>query len=199
MTTALFVFAQDNISLADALAAYAGLIGSAPAPALLYSPRSCQMALFRNGNLQGPDGQSMAPGGDIFEARLFCEVAELRWLDDPASGRGCRAAILTEQDVSASLSGWGVQKQDVIETLKQKYLLWGRATELQEHQGRPLAEGWIILATAQIGTLPVPLSLPTPSQGQQVLLHTVEYVVESEHGNAIIGDERLVQLEVARG
>ena len=91
------------------------------------------------------------------------------------------------------LEGWEPEndRPSVIETLPQTYLLWGEGT------GRAVNAGWSELATARIGGLRVPVS--NVGKNQRVLLHCVEYIVEADHGNAVVYDERLVKLEVAYG
>jgi len=192
MSIALFTCTRRTLTLADTLKAFAPIIGSQPATAILYSPKRCWLATFSAGALHGPDGQPLDIGA-VFEARIFNEAAELRWLNDPGSEQRHRAAILTEQDHSSALGDWQPCERppDVIEKLPQPYLLWGEGT------GRPITNGWSELATARIGALAVPIS--GVGKKQRVLLHSVEYVVEAEHGNAIVFDERLLKLEVAHG
>jgi CRISPR-associated protein (TIGR03984 family) len=184
----LFVSTRQKLTLADALSSFGQVIGAEPATALLYSPRRCELARFAEGALHGPDGQPVDIGS-VFEARVFCETAELRWLNDPGPEQCHRAVILTEQN-RTHLSGWDKDTiDDVIDKLEQTYLLWGEGTD------RPVSNGWSELATARIGALPVPVA--NVGKNQRVLLHSVEYIVEAEHGNAVVFDERLVKLEVA--
>ena len=189
MSATLFVYTRQKLTLADALSSFGQVIGAELATALLYSPRRCTLAVFTGGALYGPDGQPVDTGS-VFEARVFCEMAELRWLNDPSPEQCHRAVILSEREQQA-LSEWQPEKQDgVIWTLPQTYLLWGEGTD------RPVSNGWSELAMARIGALPVPVG--NVGRNQRVLLHSVEYVVEADHGNAVVYDERLVKLEVAR-
>ncbi len=193
MSVALFVSTRQKLALNEALSAFAALIDANGATAILYSPRRFELATFANGTLQGWDGQPIEDIGSVFEARVFDDTAELRWLNDPSPEQCHRAVILTEQDRTGMLEGWEPEKDrpSVIETLSQTYLLWGEGT------GRPLSNGWSELATARIGGLQVPVG--NAGRNQRVLLHSVEYIVEAEHGNAVVFDERLVKLEVDRG
>lgn len=191
MSVALFVYTRQQLALHEALSAFAAVIDGNRATAILYSPWRCELAVFANGALHGSDGQPVDIGS-VFEARVFCETAELRWLNDPSPEQCHRAVILTEQE--KSLSGdWKMEqeKKFVIDKLDQTYLLWGEGT------GRTLTGGWSELATARIGALRVPVS--NVGKNQRVLLHSVEYIVEAEHGNAVVFDERLMKLEVAHG
>jgi CRISPR-associated protein (TIGR03984 family) len=192
MSAALFVYTRQALSLADALSAFATVIGTNTASALLYSPRRCELATFAEGALRASDSQPVDIGS-VFEARVFSETAELRWLNDPSPEQCHRAVILMEQDRTGMLEGWEPEndRPSVIETLPQTYLLWGEGTD------RPVSNGWSELGTARIGGLRVPVG--NVGRNQRVLLHSVEYVVEAEHGNAVVFDERLVKLEVDRG
>ncbi|MCX7701797.1 MAG: CRISPR-associated protein Csx19 [Gemmataceae bacterium] len=191
MSVALFVYTRQNVQLQEALSVFAGLAGENRATAILYSPRHCELAILTRGELQNAEGQAVSLNY-VFEARIFHEAAELRWLNDPSPEKRHRAVILTEQDVSPYLEGWNREKaNDVIDKLEQTYLLWGEGT------GRAVNDGWSELATARLGGLKVPVS--GVGKKDFVLLHSVEYIVEAEHGNAIVFDERMVKLEVARG
>lgn len=191
MNAALFVYTRQKVALNEALSAFATIIDANGATAILYSPRRCELATFAEGALRASDGQPVDIRS-VFEARVFSETAELRWLNDPSPERCHRAVILTEQDCSATLNGWDFeQRDDVIDKLRQTYLLWGEGTD------RPVSNGWSELGTARIGGLRVPVG--NVGKNQRVLLHSVEYIVEAEHGNAVVFDERLVKLEVARG
>jgi CRISPR-associated protein (TIGR03984 family) len=186
----LFVYTRQKLTLPDALSSFGQLIGAEPATAILYSPRRCELATFAGRALQGSDGQEVDTAG-VFEARVFCELAELRWLNDPGPDRCHRAVILSERE-QPSLADWRIEQETaIINKLDQTYLLWGEGT------GRPVSNGWSELAMARIGALSVPVA--NVGKNQRVLLHSVEYVVEAEHGNAVVFDERLVKLEVAHG
>lgn len=190
MSAALFIYTRQKLGLSDALSAFATAIGTEPATAILYSPRRCELAIFSGWVLQGSDGQPVDIS-IVFEARVFSETAELRWLNDPSLVQWHRAVILTER-VQPLLGDWHMEQENgVIDKFDQTYLLWGEGT------GREMSGGWSELATARIGGLQVPVG--NVDRNQRVLLHSVEYVVEADHGNAVIFDERLVKLEVARG
>lgn len=197
MNVSLYTYTRRMLSLKDALQAFTVVVGTKRATAILYSPRRCDLANFMGGSLLGPDGNRLDIA-TVFEARVFNESAEFRWLNDPNPEKCHRAVILVEQDCSSKLPNWTpTDSPPVIETLPQTYLLWGEGTGQTEHQSKPLASGWSELATARIGALPIPTS--DVSKNQRVLLHSREYVVEAEHGNAVIFDERLLKLEVVNG
>lgn len=193
MSTTLFVYTRQGLSLADALSGFTQVIGKDGATAILHSPRRCELATYAEGELRASDRQPVDIG-TVFEARVFSKTAELRWLNDPSPEQYHRAVILTEQDPTGMLEGWELEndRPSVIATLPQTYLLWGEGTE------KPMSDGWSELATARIGALHVPVG--NVGRNQRVLLHSVEYIVaEPEHGNAVVYDERLVKLEVDRG
>jgi CRISPR-associated protein (TIGR03984 family) len=191
MSAQLFVYTRQNIALSDALSAFAAVIGTNGATAILYSPHRCELATFAAGELRDSDGKSVDIGS-VFEARVFNEMAELRWLNDPSPEQRHQGVILNEQEVPANLQGWNMEpRNDVIEGLGQTYLLWGEGTD------QAVKHGWSELATARIGALPVPID--GVGKNDRVLLRTREYIVEAEHGNAVVFDERLLKLEVIRG
>ncbi len=188
MTTRLFVSYRGSVTLTDALADFGNVIADADATAILYSPQWCKLAAFMSGQLTAADGQRIDTSS-VFEMRLFTPHAEMRWLNDPSPEQFHRAVILSENDCSGLLGqSWRATTQDCVESLEQTYLLWGEGT------GRPMADGWSELATPRIGALLVPLAGVAPHQ--RVLLRSVEYLTEAEHGNVIVFEERLSGLEV---
>jgi CRISPR-associated protein, TIGR03984 family len=189
MSSTLIVCTRQKLCLPEAFSALTEIIGTNKATAILYSPQRCELATFTQGALHGSDGQTVNLES-VFEARVFNETAELRWLNDPSPEKCHRAVILTEQQ--PQLNDWHIeQEKNVIETLTQTYLLWGEGT------GQTRGNGWSELATARIGAIWVPVG--KVGRNQRVLLHSVEYIVEADHGNAVVFDERLVKLEVDRG
>jgi CRISPR-associated protein (TIGR03984 family) len=190
MSNKLIVHRREKISLTEALSAFATMPIEG-AVALLYSPQSCEFALLAGTQLWGKDGLAFDLS-QVFEARIFAATAEMRWLNDP--GPECRhcAVMISEQDHSANLGSWEKSEKDVIETLPQTYLLWGEGTE------QVPSDGWSQLATARIGALAVPVR-GVSTKEHRVILHTIEYLVEAEHGNVIVADERLCRLEVTHG
>lgn len=190
MSAKLFIYTRQKHTFPEALSAFAGISGSQSATAILYTPRRCELATFTNGILHGSDGQPLDMA-NIFEARVFHELAELRWLNDPSPTQNHRTVILTAQE-QTTLIDWHLETvPQIIEKISQTYLLWGEGT------GRKLINGWSELATARIGGLRIPVG--NLGRNQRVLLNSVEYIVEADHGNAVIFDERLLNLEVDHG
>jgi len=58
---------------------------------------------------------------------------------------------------------------------------------------------WGELATARIGSLPVPDPNREFRPHARVLLNAVEYIGEDEYGSAFVCEERLTHLELATG
>lgn len=210
MSASFFIYTQQKLTLPESLAVFTNIFNSQEAIAILYSPQRCVLAKLIQGELCDDQGQPVEMSS-VFEARIFNETAELRWLNDPRPEKHHRTVILTEYEQS-TLGSWQLEKKElahsqtqakdankvdskwnpnVITKLNQTYLLWGEGT------GKTLSVGWSELATARIGSLLVPVA--GLKKNQRVLLHSVEYIVAAEHGNAVIFDERLTKLEVEHG
>jgi len=197
----LYGCARNDLRLAEALEASLPLLEGQETIALLYSPSQCALARLKDKRLFDSYDRPTALE-DFFEARVFNEQAELRWLNVEA-GRG-RAAL-----ISASPIPQPCQKQltkDVsltyLKTLPQTYLLWGEGIKDQAKTG--LAAGWGRLTTARIGPLNVPIKVPNAvetddeSKKPRVLLRVCEYLAEcDDYGNVAVVEERLLKLEVA--
>jgi CRISPR-associated protein (TIGR03984 family) len=174
-------------SLSEAIEA---LPGNAPeALALVYSARRCCFARLDGTALIDSDGKEV--GDDAFEARIFSDMFELRWLQSgfQRALRHGRGVLLHEEPA------WGGESLPAIRGgLPRQYLLWGR--------GDPPADGappqWSSLSTARIGTLSVPLG-GVPHRAR-VILRAREYIAEEpEHGNNYVVEERLLGLSIYSG
>jgi CRISPR-associated protein (TIGR03984 family) len=177
----------NTIPLTEALQTYAHVLENGIA--LLYSPQFCKFSKFETtGNLTDSKGERISldyQENYIFEARVFNEDCELRWLNE-FEGQG-RSVLISEQELP-NLSD--AEASPFLETIRQQYLLWGEKTENQP------VSGWQRLATARIGALDVPVSQPL-TEKQRVYLNTVEYLAEvDKFGNVAVVEERLVKLEV---
>ncbi|NMF84116.1 CRISPR-associated protein Csx19 [Nodosilinea sp. P-1105] len=186
--TTLYRYRADGpMSLIDAIAACQKALEGAIA--LLYSPQSCTLArLAPDGTLRDA-GDRVLDLTDVFEARLFNAVCELRWLNRLA---GVGDAALIAETAQQSLNGFAATKPQACECLPQQYLLWGERARSQ-----PSAESWQRLADARIGKLDIPLAQGF-AQDQRVYLKTREYLdAVDDYGNVAVIEERLVKLEVA--
>jgi CRISPR-associated protein (TIGR03984 family) len=181
---------SQDITLANAIANCLKHLQEKEAIALLYSPIACQFAKLQDGELKNDKGDKidLTP---IFEARIFNETCELRWLNT-IDGLG-RAALISEVDISTCLS----DSCDLayLETLAQQYVLWGEGmTRPQE-----LTEGWSRLAAARIGAMDVPIANVATNQ-QRVILKAREYLQEvDDFGNVAVVEEHLRKLIMIEG
>ena len=174
---------SQDISLQDAIAAcQAHFLDSAIA--LLYSPTDCQFAKLAGGGLQNAIGEDIKTG-QIFEARIFNETSELRWLN-LSSGKGY-AVLISQDDISEILKD--ECNLEYFESLPQQYVLWG------EGMSHSTPKGWSRLGAARIGAMDVPIADITTSE-QRVILKVIEYLREvDDHGNVAVVEERLVCLK----
>lgn len=156
--------------------------------ALLYSPQACQFLRLLNGEFQDSYGRTVNHLNNVFEARIFTEQCELRWLNRD-NGTGDTVLLIEN---SQSINGFQKAEQEFKGTLDQKYLLWG---EPVLNPGG-IQDGWQRLAEARIGKLDVPISEKLSDKKQRVYLHTREYIDTLEYGNCAVIEERLVKLEV---
>ncbi len=191
----MFIHSRERVSLPDALAEFAKTGGEAVG--LLYSPRSCDFATMSEGQPKGSDGRPVDLSA-VYEARVFSKDAELRWLNDPTQEQRHRAVILTEQD-RPSEEGAGKERSRCLSSRcsTRTYLLWGMGTEAKPYGRRVEPAGHCRVSAA----LAVPIGGAARNNPRQlcVLLHTLEYLTESEYGNVVVADERLCRLEVVNG
>ena len=181
-------YTDENLSLMEAIAQCSKVLKGAIA--LLYSPQSCQLLQLTNQKFQYPDGKEKDAHelSDIFEARIFNEQCELRWLNH-SYGQG-KAVLLSESE--QSIQDFIALDPISCECRNQEYLLWG-----QKAKNQPNQEGWQILSEARIGKLNIPLS-ETIKEDERVYLQSCEYLSNKfdQYGNYSVIEERLVKLEV---
>lgn len=194
MNTELRVRRAERLGLAEALKRCSLLLDGATA--IVYTPRACRFAVLRAGQGEYPELRAPDASGsetplsldDVFEARVFNEEAELRWLHE-AGARG--TAVLLSERQAADLSGF-LNEDGVsviaIDRIEQAYLLWGKARGAGAGPS-----GWSRLYEARVGSFWVPLDLAPDERGRLV---TFEYIAAFDHGNAAVAEERLVRLEV---
>lgn len=186
--TTLYSYQAEMLTLGDAIAACQKILEGAIA--LLYSPQSCQLARLLDGvTLQLSDSSEVDLTGNssIFEARIFNENCELRWLNR-IDGKG-DAVLLSE--LEQEIDRFSDSDPIACESLEQQYLLWGEKAKNPSQN-----EGWLRLAEARIGKLEVPLECPM-DETQRVYLKTYEYLAAvGQYSNFAVIEERLVNLEV---
>jgi len=190
MSNHLYIYSLANISLQEALQKWGSVVSNAVG--LLYSPQSCQLVkVDTNGDLSDSSNKQfnlLEQANSIFEARIFNKNAELRWLNE-LGGKG-QAVLIAEKVLDDIPEQPEREKREILETIQQKYLLWGQKTNTA------LKAGWQRLAAARIGTLDIPLN-ETISKKQRVYLTTKEYLAEIDsYGNVDVIEELLLALEV---
>jgi CRISPR-associated protein (TIGR03984 family) len=165
------------------------------AAALVYTPSKCRLYLVRAGILS--DEADAACDTSPYEARIFNEQGELRWLCTPAlDERKGRAVYLTE-DAAASPSidsrEWRAGECLQCQRWDNHYAVWGAPTGAE-----PSGSAWSCLADPRIGSLFVPLAAITGKR--RVRLCSYEYVGRDpgpagDHGNVAVIEERFLAFE----
>ena len=182
---------QGAVSLAEALSVFARA-AAVRSRALLYAPAACEFAWI------APDGKpEFAPASrlgrldTVFEARAFCDAAELRWVRTGA-GRG-DAALLSEGTLEVAWperSTLAVEKLD----LARGGILWGR------FHGKQAGADWVELAEARIGCLAVPWDAAADAKSTPWFrLTSVEYAAPMTDGNMSVIAERLTGIAAYKG
>lgn len=181
MTKILYGQASADIRLADALdhcqSCFQDAVG------LFYSPTSCWMARVQ-GTQVTDDLGNVIDMERVFEARIFNQDAELRWLNE-LNGTG-QAVLLQDSDQPLYLAQ-KIEELNAVKVIDQfPYILWGQV----DH-----SEGdWSHVSEARVGELKVPLGAQQ-TKGR-IQLRVREYLIRNdEHGNVVVGEERLLGLE----
>lgn len=159
------------------------------AVALISAPTAFAVAWVAGGRLADDSGELDV--SDVFEARCFAPVGELRWVRRGESG----TAVLLSEDpaVVAGFGGETLAPLAAVETFDQQYLLWGATT------GDLSGSGWCDVQERRIGRLRVPFEA-AGARGRRLCIEATEYVcIDAEHGNAYVADERLRVIAWASG
>ncbi|GBD36740.1 hypothetical protein HRbin36_01868 [bacterium HR36] len=187
MSTRLYTYRRVGLSLQEASRAFAAVAEPLPAIAILYTPEKCYLVRFTEGQFMNAQGQPLDISR-VYEARIFNENAELRWLNDPSPAHCHQTVLLAESDIGDKLGDvWQNDSRPIVATLSQTYLLWGQGTG-------GTYNGWSTLAMARVGALQVPV--PNVPDKANVLLHSIEYLEERDYGNVVVFDERLIGLKM---
>lgn len=192
-----------NVSFPGVLLEVQSLIGEdRSAIALLSHPEWFRLGRLIRADIVGPTRESMDTMG-VFEARVFTEDWELRWLQQGASGA---AVLLTEAEACRPAGNWEAKGGLVdVSKLRQRYLVLG---PLAPHGGPQVSDvpgnanrtpdataaEWSATQTSRVETIAIPVD---PSAGGAVL-RTTEYIGRDVNGNAFVAEERLVTLEPYR-
>lgn len=181
------------VSLREAVTEFANWSdthGFGPTLALLYGTTNC--SLNRVGKWDGVfeclDRDDLPVRFEtIYEARLFHEKAEMRWLNEEA-GFG-RSVIVGDAPLPApndpDQKNWSSTADIFCVDLPKHYLIWGEFESTSPN-------GWTRFSTARIGGIWIPI---TAQQGR-ARLRAVEYLKEFADGNVAVFQERILGLEV---
>ena len=174
---------QENINLKDAIKQQEAHLKNAIG--LFYSPNWCRFGkVEKDGPIKSLNETLNL--NLVFEARIFNEECELRWLN--YSGGLGKAVLLSENPELANKFSYKSDSLNCLTTLPQKYLLWGEGTD------KEICSGWSRLATARIGKLDVPIEGIKRTQGVQLV--SKEYLDEiDDFGNVAVVEERLIKMQ----
>lgn len=187
--TSLYAWRKNEVELLEAIddcaEALQGAIG------LFYSLPWCRFGQLQpvDNTLKVHDFEGEMQLDLVFEARIFNQTAELRWLK---SGELGTAVLLSENE---QLSGveWLLDENAKLTNLEPldnniTYLLWGEGTNIQ------LNNDWSCLTAARIGKLYVPIS--GIKAKERVQLVAQEYIGKVDcYGNMAVVEERLIKLK----
>ncbi len=162
-------------TLVQAIAEYKTFLGDdEKAYGILYTPKDCHLILVdKHGKFFNQDGEFMPQ--NVFEARIFNDKAELRWLNE-SDGKG-KVAIISDSFPNA------------VGTIPQTYILWG------ESMGES-SNGWTQFAEARVGSFLVPIGGVAAEKKRRAQFTAIEYLCKYEDGNVAVADERLTGIEI---
>jgi len=183
MMTKLYGYAKDEMRLKEALNQLGAYLDGAIG--LFYSVNACSFGkIDREGDriaVRDAEGEIALEG--VFEARVFNEASELRWLNE-YGGTG-RAVLLREAPIDDILGMEEIEQIEAIATLEQTYVLWGEGTNTD------IGPGWSRLATARVGKLDVPIA--NVGENGRVYLRSREYLGKTgKDSNVCILEERSI-------
>lgn len=184
----LYTYSGDDLSLLKAVKDFRDAVGNTRTYALLYSASECRIAVVEetNGEIQFVSvkdrRRETLDSKTVFEARVFNETAELRWLHTE-NGRG-NVAVITEHAKLNLFNNTRPDEQEIAgPPLSQTYLIWGKRTDAHE------IDGWNQFSTARIGALEMPVN--GVDRQESACFTALEYFKEYDDGNVAVLDERL--------
>ncbi|WP_374690957.1 CRISPR-associated protein Csx19 [Accumulibacter sp.] len=185
MSCTLYSLRRNGVHLAEALH---GVAAGVVLAGLCHSPMRAFFVRWDGGALAPGDGGDLA---QVYEARLFAESGELRWLRDPedAGGRG-DAVWLSESPVDRA--GWLP-----LDPLAGLTVIAGRRL-LTGVLGEPRESGWSGMHAPRHGEVAVPA---VGAAGERLCLISREYLgaapgTAGEDGNDLVVEERLLAIAV---
>lgn len=173
-------------SLSSTLTHWIEELGDSFRIGLLYSPQSCIFVKVNDQGLLTNHSEEQADTANVFEARVFTEHAEFRWLrKDRESGT---AVLISDRTSVQRLQSFKATKP-YIKKIQHDYLLWGETTGA-------ISRSWSKLAESQIGQFWCPVE-EVKQHGRRIQLRAVEYLAPVDnYGNVAVIEERLVGLKV---
>ena len=178
----LFTAHIDGKTLSEAITAFFAVTENAKDTfAIFYAPHKCFLAKHNGKDFAVKENDFDLT--KVFEARIFNEVSEMRWLNDTSGNHA--TAILSEKQLA--FYGKTLEAEPgIISGLCQEYLLWGKSADKPQN-------GWTKFATARIGSCYVPVEL---TQSETYARFTaIEYLKKYEDGNVAVVDERLTGIK----
>lgn len=184
-TRRLEVFSSRGLSLEAALAVFAPTAGTGGAVGFTMAPTVFSfIRLDAAGKPTGPDGPAAL--ADVYEARVFHDRAELRWLRDPRHESGHTTVVLTDGSCAVDLPPLPLEVS-LVDVIEQSYVLWGRPAAAAGGMS-----GWTRLTEARIGGIDLPFD--NVRDGQRMAIRSLEYLGQLAHGNVAVIEERLCGL-----
>jgi CRISPR-associated protein (TIGR03984 family) len=173
----------NSVTLLEALEQYRKCFDIAVG--LFYSPAKCHFGQVRGQTVAKEQGE-IADLTGVFEARIFNENAEMRWLQQSA-GLGKAILLFESNDVTQTYVQGDSELLQAIHSNPQEYVLWGQGN------ARSAFNGWSYLSEARIGQMAVPIS--NIGTSERVALRVKEYLQEcDDQGNVAVVEERLMSL-----
>lgn len=155
--------------------------------AIFYTPQECLLGKYNGNNFEVKEKKLELER--VFEVRIFNEIAELRWLNEPDGNH--LTAILSEKQLI--FDGKELQAESkILGGICHKYLLWGRSIETNPHI-------WTRLAEARIRAFYVPIEVRRNDKDDRsgyAQFTAVEYLKQYEDGNVAVFDERLTGIKI---
>lgn len=176
------------VTVSELLDAALNVLG-AGAVGMTSRPAAHDLVRLDSGGLVTVGGPAELTG--VFGIRLFSPDAELRWVHT-GSGQGAAVAL---SESGTCPAGWRTDSLAIDEVLDGQYALWGRRFAALD------TLGWCRALEGRIGWLDVPAATPAPSDRewpeQYLAVRFREYLTGDESGNAVVLDERLVDIVIA--
>lgn len=140
--------------------------------AIFYAPDKCFLGLIDiKGNVEVRDNSDKFNLDNVYEARIFNDKAELRWL------KNADEIVISDEDLR--------NETGFVDIIKQTYLLWG---EISPTNNANTNDNWTELAEARMGKFFVPIKT-----SWRACFEATEYLKSYDYqdGNVAVFEERL--------